>query len=56
MKKLSEIEVFVAMLEHSDEVFRIVPVDNETHVTFKERKIMFVFAEDGQFLRIKALK
>lgn len=56
MKKLSEVEVFVKMLEHSEEVFRIIPVEKETHIRFQARNIMFVFDENGRFLRIKSLK
>jgi hypothetical protein len=56
MKKLSEGEIFVKMLEHSEEVFRTVPVEAETHVKFQERNIMFIFDKDGRFLRIKSLK
>jgi hypothetical protein len=56
MKKLNEVEIFVKMLEHSEEVFRIIPVDTETHVRFQERNIMFIFDKDGRFLRIKSLK
>lgn len=56
MKKLSEIEIFVKMLEHSDEVFRVVPIKQETIVKFQERKIEFAFDQDGNFLRITNLK
>lgn len=56
MKKLTEVELFVGMLEHSDEVFRTVPVENETHVKFQDRKIIFIFNKQGLFLRITNLK
>jgi len=52
MKKLSEVEIFVKMLEHSEEVFRTIPVEGYTHIKFIKRNINFIFDEKGMFTRI----
>jgi hypothetical protein len=51
-KKETNIDIFVRMLKKSTEDFRVYPVENETHVRFSDRKIIFVFKEDGSFTTI----
>lgn len=49
---MTDIQQFIKMLDGSDEVFRVIPVENKTHVNFPKREVKFIFDDKGKFNKI----
>jgi hypothetical protein len=49
---MTDIQQFIKILDKSDEVYRVVPVETKTHVNFPKREVRFIFDEKGKFSKI----